>query len=95
MELHPDDKYQLKKAQMDADRRSLEARKAQQDLDRLTLELEHKYGLIGDDRTIDPRTASVAVPAAGQAGAATRKANGKESQEALESSVLEQAAAVS
>ncbi len=91
MELHPDDKYQLMKAQMDADRRSLEARKAQQDLERLTLELEHKYGLIGDDRVIDPRSASVTVPAADQP--VTRRGNGKESQEALETSVLEQAAA--
>ena len=91
MELHPDDKYQLMKAQMDADRRALEARKAQQDLERLVLELEHRYGLIADDRSIDPRSASVSGPAADQPS--SRKSNGKETQEALEASVLEQAAA--
>ena len=91
MELHPDDKYQLMKAQMDADRRALAGRKSQQDLERLVLELEHKYGLIADDRSIDPRSASVSGPAAEQAPG--RKGNGKETQEALEASILEQAAA--
>ena len=91
MELHPDDKYQLMKAQMDADRRSLEARKAQQDLERLVLEMEHRYGLIADGRSIDPRSASINSDEAEPTPA--RKANGKETQEALESSILEQAAA--
>ena len=91
MELHPDDRYQLMKAQMDADRRSLEARKSQQDLERLVLELEHRYGLIADGRSIDPRSAAVSGPAAEQPSG--RKGNGKETQEALEASVLEQAAA--
>ena len=91
MELHPDDKYQLMKAQMDADRRALEARKSQQDLERLVLELEHKYGLIADGRSIDPRSASVNSSASEPTPA--RKATGKETQEALETSVLEQAAA--
>ena len=91
MELHPDDKYQLMKAQMDADRRSLEARKAQQDLERLVLEMEHRYGLIADGRSIDPRSASVNSSETEQTPA--RKSNGKETQEALESSILEQAAA--
>ena len=91
MELHPDDRYQLRKAQMDADRRALEARKAQQDLERLVLELEHKYGLIGDERSIEPRSASVQGPEAGPAAA--RRGNGKETQEALEATILEQAPA--
>ncbi len=84
-ELHSDDSYQLRKAQMDADKRGLEARKAQQELERLVLELEHKYGLIADGRTIDPRTATI------QGTPNTRRSNGKESQEALETATLEAA----
>jgi hypothetical protein len=86
-ELHSDDSYQLRKAQMDADRRALEAKKAQQELERLVLEMEHKYDLIADGRTIDPRTATI------QGASYTRKGNGKESQEALETTTLEVAAA--
>ena len=82
-ELHSDDSYQLRKAQMDADRKGLEARKAQQEMERLVLELEHKYGLIADGRTIDPRTATI------QGTHSTRRSNGKESQEALEAATLE------
>lgn len=89
--MHPDDKYQLMKAQMDADRRALEARKAQQDLERLVLEMEHRYGLIADGRSIDPRSAS--VNSSEDESTPARKTNGKETQEALESSILEQAAA--
>lgn len=86
-ELHSDDSYQLRKAQMDADRRALEAKKAQQELERLVLEMEHKYDLIADGRTIDPRTATI------QGTSPTRKSNGKETQEALETTALEVAAA--
>ncbi|MDA0988910.1 MAG: hypothetical protein O2783_07305 [Chloroflexi bacterium] len=86
-ELHSDDSYQLRKAQMDADRRALEAKKAQQELERLVLEMEHKYDLIADGRTIDPRTATI------QGTSHTRKSNGKEIQEALETTALEVAAA--
>ena len=85
-ELHSEDSYQLRKAQMDADRKSLDARKAQQELERLVLELEHKYGLIADGRTIDPRTATI------QGTPNTRKGNGKESLDALETAPLEAAA---
>ena len=86
MEIEAEDRYQLRKVQMDADRRALEAKKAQQELDRLALELEHKYGLIADGRTIDPRTATI------QGTSTVRRGNGKESQEALEPTALEAAA---
>ena len=72
---------------LDADRRRLEAQKAQQEMDRLVLEMEHKYGLISDGRTIDPRTATI------QGTAQIRKGNGKEPQEALETATVEVAAA--
>ena len=88
-EMQSEDRYQLRKAQMDADRRRLEAQKAQQELDRLVLELEHKYGLIADGRTIDPRSATIQ----GTAQSQTRKANGKEPQEALETATVETPAA--
>ena len=86
-EMHSEDRYQLRKAQMDADRRSLEARKAQQELERLVLELEHKYGLIDDGRTIDPRSATI------QGTPQTRRGNGKDSPEALEATTVEAVAA--
>ena len=76
-DLHSDDCYQLRKVQMDADRKGLDARKAQQELERLVLELEHKYGLIADGRTIDPRTASI------QGVPSTRRSNGKEPQDSI------------
>jgi hypothetical protein len=61
-ELNPEERYQLRKLQMDVDKRALELQKAQQDLDRFVLGLEHKYGLIGEEKTIDPRTATVKKP---------------------------------
>jgi hypothetical protein len=62
VELNPEERYQLRKLQMDIAKRSLELQKAQQDLDRFVLELEHKYGLIGEDKTIDPRAATIKKP---------------------------------
>ena len=62
VELSPEERYQLRKLQMDIDKRSLELQKAQQDLDRFILELEHKYGLIGEDKIIDARTAAIKKP---------------------------------
>jgi hypothetical protein len=59
IELNPEERYQLRKLQMDVDKRGLELQKAQQDLDRFVLELEHKHGLIGEEKTIDPRTATI------------------------------------
>jgi hypothetical protein len=61
-DLNLEERYQLRKLQMDVDKRSLELQKAQQDLDRFVLELEHKYGLIGDEKAIDPRTATIKKP---------------------------------
>ena len=46
--LSSEDFYQLRKSQMDADKRVLDAQKAQQELERLLLELERKYGLLAD-----------------------------------------------
>ena len=76
-ELSPVDRYQIRKAQMDADKKQLEARRTQQELDRLVLELEHKYDLIADGGTIDPRAATI------QAMPSMRKGNGKVSTEEL------------
>ena len=49
-ELDSNDRYHLKKVQMDVDRKNLEAQRAQQELDRLILDLEHKYELIGNEK---------------------------------------------
>ena len=59
LEIDSDDRYQLRKAQMDANKKSLEAQKANQDLERLILDLEHKYGLIANGQNIDPGTATI------------------------------------
>ena len=59
MELSPEDKYLLFKAQMDADRKALDAQKASQDVQRLSLEMEYRYGLLAEGTTIDPRTATI------------------------------------
>jgi len=85
-ELNPEDRYQLRKLQMDVDKRGLELQKAQQDLDRFILELEHKYGLIGDAKTIDPRAATIKEPLP------TRSGNGKGQTEAALTAVVEEAA---
>ena len=76
-EINPEDRYQLRKAQMDADKKALEAQKAQQELERLVLEMEHKYDLLAEGRTIDPRTATF------EATSLTRKSNGKAPADAL------------
>jgi hypothetical protein len=61
-ELTQEDRYQLRKLQMDVDKKGLEMEKAQQDLDRFVLELEHKYSLLDQDQPIDPRTATIKTP---------------------------------
>ena len=76
-ELNPVDRYQLRKAQMDADKKRLDAQRSQQELQRVILELENKYDLIADGGTIDPVTATIQ----GQHG--IRKTNGKGSDEAF------------
>jgi hypothetical protein len=77
VELNPEECYQLRKLRMDVDKRGLELQKSQQDLDRFVLELEHKYGLIGEEKTIDPRTATIKKPLP------AHNSNGKGRSEAL------------
>ena len=86
LDISPGDRYQLRKAQMDADKKALEAQKAQQDLERLVLELEHRYDLLAEGGTIDPRSATI------QGGFTARKVNGKGPAEALAATVAEEAA---
>ena len=71
---------------MDVDKRGLELQKAQQDLDRFVLELEHKYGLIGEEKTIDPRTATIKKPLP------TPNSSGKGRSETLLSALVQEAA---
>jgi hypothetical protein len=86
LELSPEDRYQLRKMQMDVDKRGLELQKAQQELERFILDLEHKYGLIAEEKTIDARTATIKEPVPGRNG------NGKGRPEALRTAVVEEAA---
>ena len=85
-ELNPEKRYQLRKRQMDVDKRGLELQKTQQDSDRFVLELEHKYGLIGEEKTIDPRTATIKKPLPAP------NSNGKGSSETLLSALVQEAA---
>ncbi len=85
-EFNPEDRYQLRKLQMDVDKKGLEVQKAQQDLDRFVLELERKYELIGEETTIDPRAATIKEPLP------TRNGNGKGHTEGLLTAVVEEAA---
>ena len=62
LELKPEDLYQLRKMQMDTEKRALELQKSQQDLDRFLLDLEHKHGLIAEGKTIDAKTATIREP---------------------------------
>ena len=82
-ELNPEDRYQLRKLQMDVDKRSLELQKAHQELERSILEMEHKYGLISGSTTIDPRSATITEPPAASSG------NGKGRAEDLRTTVAE------
>ncbi|MDA0733453.1 MAG: hypothetical protein O2909_00065 [Chloroflexi bacterium] len=83
-ELSPEDRYQLRKLQMDVDKKGLEVQKSQQDLDRLVLELEHKYGLLGGDGTIDPKSGTI--------NGFSPVRNGKSRPEHLSSVLVEEAA---
>jgi hypothetical protein len=60
-EFDSEDRYHLRKLQMDVDKKELDVQKAQQDLDRYILDLEHKYGLMTQENAIDPRTATIEV----------------------------------
>jgi hypothetical protein len=57
-ELNSDDRYQLRKLQMDVDKKEL-VQKAKQELERFILELEHKHNLMDSGQVIDPRTGTV------------------------------------
>ena len=85
-ELNTEDSYQIRKLQMDVDKRSLELQKAQQELERSLLEMEHKYGLIGGPTTIDPRSATIKEPPA------AHSSNGEGQVEELQTAVIEVAA---
>ena len=53
------EQYQLRKAQMDVDKKALETERAKQDLERLTLELEYKYNLLSDDLAPELTTTNI------------------------------------
>lgn len=76
-DLNPEDRYLLRKAQMDADKKDLESQKAHQDLERLVLEIEYRTGIIAGGGSLDPRTGVI------QGTTLSRKNNGKESSAAL------------
>lgn len=83
-ELDAEDRYQLRKLQMEIDKKGLEVQKAQQELDRFLLELERKHNLLDQEEPIDPRTATIKVPLPAR--------NGKGRPEALLTAELEEAA---
>ena len=62
LDLTPEDLYQLRKMQMDTEKKALELQKSQQDLDRFVLDLEHRHGLIAEGRTLDIKTESIKEP---------------------------------
>jgi hypothetical protein len=59
LNLSPEDHYQLRKMQMDTEKKSLELQKSRQDLERFVLDLEYKHGLIAEGKTLDAQTAKV------------------------------------
>ena len=85
-EINPEDRYRLRRAYMDAEKKALEEQKAQQELERLLLEMEYKHGLLETGQTIDPRTGAIHTTAP------TRKGNGKDSVQALEAAVASEPA---
>jgi len=84
-ELDSEDRYQLRKLQMEIDKKGLEVQKAQQELDRFLLELERKYDLLDKEEPIDARTATIKEPLPAR--------NGKGRAEALMTAELGEAAA--
>ena len=84
-ELNREERYQLRKLQMDVDKKGLELQKVQQDLDRFVLELEHNYDLMDQEKAIDPRTATIKEPLPAR--------NGKGRTEALLTAEVAEAAA--
>ena len=70
LNLTPEDLYQLRKMQMDTEKKALELQKSQQDFDRFVLDLEHKHGLLAEGRSLDIKAASIkeTVPSTGHNG---------------------------
>ena len=58
----PEEIYQLRKMQMDTEKKALELQKSQQDLDRFVSDREHKHGLIAEGRSLDIKTESIKEP---------------------------------
>jgi hypothetical protein len=51
--------HQLRKLQMDVDKRDLGVQKAKQEVDRFIPELERKHNLMDSELVIDPRTGRI------------------------------------
>ena len=77
-ELTPDDLYQLRKMQMDTEKKALELQKSQQDLNRFVLDLEHKHGLIAEGKTLDIKAAVKAETNSAPSHSGNGKGNSKE-----------------
>ena len=86
-ELTPEELYQLRKMQMDTEKRALELQKSQQDLDRFVLDLDHKHGLIAEGKTIDAKTATIREPVPNP----NKNGNGKGHTKELISAAVERA----
>ncbi len=84
-ELDAEDRYQMRKLQMEIDKKGLEVQKAQQELDRFLLEMERKHNLLDQEEPIDPKTAKIKESSPAR--------NGKGRPEALLTAELEEAAA--
>ena len=59
MRLSPKDLYRLRHAQLAAQRGALRAQQAEQAFRELLLEMEHQYGLLGTNASIDVHTGEV------------------------------------
>ena len=56
------EQYQLRKAQMDVEKKALETERAKQELQRLTLELEYKYNVLSDHLNLELGTIAIPSP---------------------------------
>lgn len=84
VELNAEDRYQVRKLQMDVDKKALEVQKSQQELDRFVLDMEHKYNLLEEGTSIDTKTGAVR--------GSDPPRNGKSSAQAALTSQLQEAA---
>jgi len=78
IDLTPDDRYQLRKMQMDTEKKALELQKSQQELDRFVLDLEHKHGLLAEGKTLDIKSASIKEPPSSPTHNGNGKGNSKD-----------------